>query len=103
MADFTIGQIADEFGVTLRTIRFYEHRGLVRPTRTAGGGRLYSELDRKRMREIMLMRQVGFTVAEIARGGFDKAKFREQLELLQRQRAELDDSILLLDNLIFDD
>ena len=97
MAQFTIGQIAEEFGVTLRTLRFYEQRGLLRPTRSARGPRLYSEIDRDRLREILLMRKLGFTVAEITQGGFDRAKFEEQLEFARQQRDELDQAITMLE------
>ena len=45
---FTIGEIAREFGFTLRALRFYEEKGLISPRRN-GNRRLYSMEDRKRL------------------------------------------------------
>ena len=61
---FTIGDLAREFGVTLRTLRFYEDRGLLSPTRE-GMLRLYDGRDRTRLQIILKGKQLGFTLAEI--------------------------------------
>jgi DNA-binding transcriptional MerR regulator len=100
LAEFTIGEIAEEFGVTLRTLRFYEQRGLVHPARTGGRQRLYSDSDRERLREILLLRKLGFTLTEITRGGIDQAQLEGQLGLLIAQKAELEEAIALLQELI---
>jgi DNA-binding transcriptional MerR regulator len=61
-----IGQVADRTGLSLRTIRFYEENGLVRPTsRTGGGFRLYSEDDVARLEVIMRMKPLGFSLEEM--------------------------------------
>jgi DNA-binding transcriptional MerR regulator len=61
-----IGQVADRTGLSLRTIRFYEEHGLVRPTsRTDGGFRLYSEDDVARLEVIMRMKPLGFRLEEM--------------------------------------
>jgi DNA-binding transcriptional MerR regulator len=61
-----IGQVADRTGLSLRTIRFYEENGLVRPTsRTEGGFRLYSEDDVARLEVIKRMKPLGFTLEEM--------------------------------------
>jgi MerR family transcriptional regulator, copper efflux regulator len=61
-----IGQVAERTGLSLRTIRFYEENGLVRPTtRTDGGFRLYSEDDVARLEVIKRMKPLGFTVEEM--------------------------------------
>ena len=61
-----IGQVAERTGLSLRTIRFYEEHGLVRPTtRTDGGFRLYSEDDVARLEVIKRMKPLGFTVEEM--------------------------------------
>ena len=61
-----IGQVAERTGLSLRTIRFYEEHGLVRPTtRSDGGFRLYSDDDVARLEVIKRMKPLGFTVDEM--------------------------------------
>lgn len=61
-----IGQVSDRTGLSLRTIRFYEENGLVRPTtRTDGGFRLYSEDDVARLGVIKRMKPLGFSLEEM--------------------------------------
>jgi MerR family transcriptional regulator, copper efflux regulator len=61
-----IGQVADRTGLSLRTIRFYEENGMVRPTsRTDGGFRLYSEDDVARLEVIKRMKPLGFSIDEM--------------------------------------
>lgn len=61
---FSIGDLAREFDVTLRTIRFYEDKGLLNPRRR-GTARLYSRRDRARLKLILLGKKVGFSLTEI--------------------------------------
>ena len=62
-----IGEVAERTGVTQRTLRFYEEKGLLKPpTRMDGGFRLYSENDILRLERIKrLKRLLGFPLAEI--------------------------------------
>jgi len=62
-----IGEVAERTGVTQRTLRFYEEKGLLRPpTRMDGGFRLYSEDDVSRVEHIRkLQNLLGVTLAEI--------------------------------------
>jgi len=62
-----IGEVAERTGVTQRTLRFYEEKGLLRsPTRMEGGFRLYSEDDVRRVEHIRrLQNLLGVTLAEI--------------------------------------
>jgi DNA-binding transcriptional MerR regulator len=62
-----IGEVADRTGVTQRTLRFYEERGLLKPpTRMEGGFRLYSEDDIARVEQIKRLQSLlGLTLAEI--------------------------------------
>ncbi len=62
-----IGEVAERTGVTQRTLRFYEEKGLLKPpTRMDGGFRLYSENDIQRVDRIKRMQQLlGFSLAEI--------------------------------------
>jgi len=62
-----IGEVAERIGVTERTLRFYEEKGLLKPpTRMEGGFRLYSDDDVCRVERIKdLQRLLGFSLAEI--------------------------------------
>ena len=67
VARFQIGEVADRTGVTQRTLRFYEEKGLLRPPeRMDGGFRLYSENDVTRIGYIKQLQDLlGFTLSEI--------------------------------------
>jgi len=61
-----IGEVAKRVGLSLRTVRYYEEEGLVRPAqRTEGGFRLYSEGEIARLELIKQMKPLGFTVQEM--------------------------------------
>lgn len=62
---FSIAALAREFGVTTRTIRFYEDRGLLAPERI-GQRRVYRPRDRVRLMLIMRGKRLGFSLEEIA-------------------------------------
>lgn len=117
---FTIADLAREFDVTPRTLRFYESEGLLHPRR-AGRQRLYSQADRARLAWILRGRRVGFSLGEIeemldlyamdgdrtAQRKVTLEKCRERIVALARQRddisrmiAELAAFIDLLDELI---
>lgn len=100
----TIGDMAREFGLSLRALRFYEDRGLITPCRR-GAKRLYSESDRSRLQLILKGKQLGFTLAEIrellrahveARESGDLGlnlnpeQIATQIRHLERQREELE-------------
>jgi DNA-binding transcriptional MerR regulator len=62
---FTIRDLAEEFGCTHRTIRFYEDEGLLKPRR-AGQARIFSARDRARLSLILRGRRLGFSLSDIA-------------------------------------
>lgn len=98
---WTIGEMAAEFGVSFRTLRFYESRQLLRPRRQ-GSGRIYSEADRIRMQMIVKGKQLGFTLTEIQAllGNYDPTESMRVSDLslpnLERQRRQIDDAIARL-------
>ncbi|PSU35172.1 MerR family transcriptional regulator [Photobacterium lutimaris] len=61
---YTISQLAEEFSLTLRSIRFYEDKGLITPTRK-GNTRVYSRHDRARLILILRGKRLGFSLQEI--------------------------------------
>lgn len=96
MSTYTITEMANEFGVTLRTLRFYELRKMLSPARI-GPTRSYSRLDREALRKILKWRAQGFTLTEIKvaldNGGFPPAKIEQQIQHLRAQRIEIDRAI----------
>lgn len=60
---YSIGELAREFDVTTRTIRFYEDQGLVSPSRR-GQTRIYSPADRVTLKLILRGKRLGFSLAE---------------------------------------
>ncbi|AZO49153.1 MAG: MerR family transcriptional regulator [Mesorhizobium sp.] len=101
-----IGEMAKKYGVTLRTLRFYEDKGLLNPKRD-GSTRLYTRRDKARLKLILLGRKVGFSLRDVKqmmdlydptgsntkqlRLALDKSE--KQLARLQKQRALIDDAI----------
>lgn len=62
---FTIGALAEEFDITTRAIRFYEARGLIKPSRK-GANRTYGRRDRARLALILRGKNLGFSLEDIA-------------------------------------
>jgi DNA-binding transcriptional MerR regulator len=107
---WSITQLAEEHGVTLRTLRHYEDVGLLSPERR-GTTRVFHQRDRIRLRLILRGRRLGFTLPEIATivnmydeqpGEAGQLQFlldqieRRREELHQRRR-DIDDSLAELD------
>ena len=102
----TIGEMAREYGVTLRALRFYEDRGLLQPIRN-GVTRYYSAAARARLELILKGKQLGFTLTEIRdlianqseepvrsfELSLDETQILAQLNLLQRQRDDIERAI----------
>lgn len=93
---WTIGQIAQEFDVTHRTVRHYEELGLISPERR-GTVRVYHRRDRIRMELIMRGRRLGFPLEEIRRiiDMYDQqpgeaGQLRYLLDQIAAQRADLE-------------
>jgi len=63
---FTISQLADEFDISTRTIRFYEEKGLIAPRRSKGNQRIYSRRDRARLKLILRGKRFGYSLDEIS-------------------------------------
>jgi len=85
-----IGEVAERTGVTQRTLRFYEEKGLLRPpTRMDGGFRLYSEDDVTRVEHIrQLQNLLGVTLAEI-KEMVDAEEVLQELKAQYRPEADV--------------
>lgn len=84
--DYSIGDVAREFGVTFRALRFYESRGLISPRRD-GNSRLYRQPDRERLALILRGKKLGFTLEEIGKMICDRAVGDTGALDLTRQRC----------------
>lgn len=103
---YTIGDLAREFAVTLRTLRFYEDRGLLSPRRD-GTARIYDARDRERLSVILKGKQLGFTLTEIramlaeersANGQAMNLKLsldqvEDQIRHLEQQKLEIEEAL----------
>jgi DNA-binding transcriptional MerR regulator len=91
---YSIAELAREFGITARTIRFYEDEGLIKPRRQ-GLTRLYSAGDRTRLSWILRGKRLGFSLAEIRElldlYQVDRTGVQQLRELLRRSRLHIDD------------
>lgn len=88
---WTVGELAEDLGVTTRTLRFYEAEGLISPQRV-GMSRSYSPRDRARLRLILRGKRFGMSLAEIREivGMYDGAASSERRQLATLL-ARLDD------------
>ncbi|MCT4655920.1 MAG: MerR family DNA-binding transcriptional regulator [Cohaesibacter sp.] len=110
---YTIGDLAKEFNVTLRTLRFYEDKNLLNPRRE-GMARIYSRRDRARLKLVLMGKKVGFSLTEIKdmldlydlRDGqvtqlrVALGRFTEQIDVLREQRDDVDRAIADLERTV---
>jgi len=98
-ATFSISQLAQEFDVTTRTIRFYEDQGLLEPQR-AGQRRIYSRRDRVRLMLILRGKRIGLSLLEIRElfdlydaASNDEPQLREFIRILSRKEQQLQEQL----------
>jgi DNA-binding transcriptional MerR regulator len=94
-APYTIGKLSKLAGVTERTLRHYESKGLLVPARRENGYRAYSPADAARLQRILLFRACGMDLATIRQvlDGTDadmRAALASQVEVLKARRRDLD-------------
>lgn len=94
---WTISELSKEFGITPRTIRFYEDQGIVSPSRE-GRNRVYHPRDRTRLKLALRGKRMGFQLSEIldlinmydASSGNTAAQLNHYVDVLERHRATLE-------------
>ncbi len=109
--NYGIAELAREFGITPRAIRFYEDEGLLAPARTGRGGRtrVYSQRDRTRLQLVLRGKRLGLSLGEV-KGLLDMyetpadtvPQLTRFLELLARHREALQQQVADLRRLIGD-
>lgn len=106
---YSISELAREFGITPRALRFYEDKGLLTPARD-GLNRVYSHRDRARLQLILRGKRVGLSLQEIkeildlyAIGDGQRQqlqtalkRFKNRLQALEEQKQDLDEAIAVL-------
>lgn len=111
MPTYSIGELAREFEITPRTIRFYEDQGLLAPRRVGAGARQrsYSSRDRTRLKLTLRGKRLGLSLSEI-RDLIDMydspadtvPQLTRFLEVLARQRAALEAQLRDLNEMLGD-
>ncbi|MDE6663470.1 MAG: MerR family transcriptional regulator [Lachnospiraceae bacterium] len=107
MSKYTTGEIAKLCGVTVRTVQYYDTRGILVPTElTEGGRRLYSEDDLKRMRIICFLRELGLPIDSISQllsesdpGSVISLLLQQQEQVLKEEIAERQEKLGKLETL----
>jgi len=103
---YSIRDLAREFGITTRAIRFYEDKGLLNPARR-GQTRIYAPRDHARLSLILRGKRVGFSLDEIremldlydlqdgqvAQLRVSRRKFAERIAILQQQKKDIAEAI----------
>ncbi len=109
---WTIAQMSDDYNVTHRALRHYEHLGLLTPERD-GQRRIYHRRDRTRLALVLRGRRLGFSLEEISTilGMYDDqpgeagqlryllSQIGDRREDLERRRRDIEDSLRELDEL----
>ncbi|MDD6807611.1 MAG: MerR family transcriptional regulator [Oscillospiraceae bacterium] len=107
MSKYTTGEIAKLCGVTVRTVQYYDSRGILVPTElTEGGRRLYSEDDLKRMKIICFLRGLGLPIDSISQilseddpGSVISLLLEQQEQALKQEMEERQDRLAKLEEL----
>lgn len=81
MAEMKVGEVADQTGLSIRTLRHYDDLGIVTPSgRTPGGFRLYNQRDVERLLLVRRMKPLGFTLDQMR-------EFLESADMLSESGA----------------
>ncbi len=107
MSKYTTGEIAKLCSVTVRTVQYYDTRGILAPSElTEGGRRLYSEDDLKRMKLICFLRELGLPIDSIGRllseedpGSVISLLLDQQEETLEKEIGEREEQLKKLSEL----
>jgi DNA-binding transcriptional MerR regulator len=99
----TVGQVAERFAMTVRTLHHYDEIGLLRPSRRSTAGyRLYTDSDITRLQHVVVYRRLGFALEDIAvvlddPGADVSAHLRRQRDAVMFRLDELSDLVVAID------
>ena len=103
---YTVNQVSQMTGVSVRTLHHYDEIGLLHPAQVTNAGyRLYDDRALMRLQSIMLFRELRFSLKEIGKmldsPAFDMRKaLEQQAELLEKERAHVDNLITCIRELL---
>ena len=107
-SEYSIRELSQEFGVTTRTLRFYEEKGLLSPTR-AGQNRIYSAADRARLILILRGKTLGLSLEQSADlismydpDSNNKKQLESLIDKIQSRRQQLEIQKKELERMIVD-
>ena len=94
MSNYTTGEVAKLCGVSVRTVQYYDNRGILIPSDfSEGGRRLYSENDLKKMKVICYLRELNFSIDNIAKLLNEKNSDKVIALIIQEQRFQLEHEV----------
>ena len=106
--EYTISDLASEFDITTRTLRFYEEKGLLNPARN-GQSRVYSPADRTRLKLVLRGKRIGLSLEESAEiiGMYDPCGSNQQqleklLAAIETQKLKLQEQQQALADMMSD-
>lgn len=104
---YSVGEVAEKSGVTIRTLQFYDKSGLLTPSQhTEGGRRLYGWSDLMKLQQILFLKSFGFSLEEIKdRMRFESGRefvavLAQQRDVLAGQVQNMERTISLMDRII---
>jgi len=102
---YTTGEIAKLAGVTIRTIRYYDSRGILKPsTYTQSGHHLYTEKDLLELRRVLALKHLGLSLGEATTADHSNFSKEEMVNALQIQKTIIQNKIhsmkTLLDTIV---
>tara|TARA_B110000902_G_scaffold95516_1_gene113058 strand:- start:796 stop:1179 length:384 start_codon:yes stop_codon:yes gene_type:complete len=105
---YSISELASEFDITTRTIRFYEEKALLSPMRK-GTKRLYNQQDRVKLRLIIRGKRLGLTLEESKHiidmytpAGGNEQQLQALISQVRHKRSQLQEQLIDLENMIND-
>ncbi len=95
---YHVGDLAKSLGLSARSIRYYEELGLIRPSRTEGGFRLYTDQDKELIMLIVRFKDLGMSLEEIRalvapKRSISKESLEELRQTLLLRRSEFEEKI----------
>ena len=91
---YSTGELANACGVSVRTVQYYDEKGLLPPAETSEGGRrIYTEADAAKLRKILLLKSLGLQLSAIRGVLGSDASSQVLQDILQEQDRKLEDEI----------
>ena len=98
---YTSGEFAEKAHVSIRTIRYYDQKNLLKPTaRTVGGARRYTERDFAKLQQILLLKYLGFSLSEIKELTISSGDAQYLLDTLQIQKRLAEERLEEMKNVV---